>query len=142
MASSQAYEYVSHTYLPKFQVVMQPKDISLDKVPYSPGIANNFLSHERPSKIEMSDEFELSEEASSVWKARISRNSAILFGKPVVKGTRLAVDFIVELLSWGWTESDILDNYPALTQEDILACLSYASESVRRCFLADIDDLT
>ena len=51
----------------------------------------------------------------------------ILAGKPLVRGTRLAVEFILELLAAGQSESDILTNYPGLTREDILACLAYAS---------------
>lgn len=51
----------------------------------------------------------------------------ILAGKPVIRGTRLAVEFILELLAAGEPESEILANYPRLTREDILACLSYAS---------------
>jgi len=54
-------------------------------------------------------------------------NSEILGGKPVIRGTRLAVEFILELLAAGQSENDILSNYPGLTREDILACLSYAS---------------
>ncbi|MBV9154914.1 MAG: DUF433 domain-containing protein [Acidobacteriaceae bacterium] len=51
----------------------------------------------------------------------------ILAGKPVIRGTRLAVEFILELLPSGQSENDVLSNYPGLTREDILACLSYAS---------------
>jgi uncharacterized protein (DUF433 family) len=51
----------------------------------------------------------------------------ILAGKPVIRGTRLAVEFILELLAAGQSEADLLMNYPGLTHEDILACLSYAS---------------
>ena len=58
---------------------------------------------------------------------RIVVDSKILAGKPVIRGTRLAVEFILELLAAGQSESDILTNYPGLTREDILACLSYAS---------------
>ena len=58
---------------------------------------------------------------------RIIVNPKILAGKPVIRGTRLAVEFILELLAAGQSESDILTNYPGLTREDILACLSYAS---------------
>lgn len=54
-------------------------------------------------------------------------NPEILAGKPVIRGTRLAVEFILELLASGQSENDILSNYPGLTREDILACLSYAS---------------
>ena len=58
---------------------------------------------------------------------RIVVNPKILAGKPVVRGSRPAVEFILELLAAGQSESDILTNYPGLTREDILACLSYAS---------------
>jgi len=51
----------------------------------------------------------------------------ILGGKPVIRGTRLAVEFILELLASGQSENDILANYPGLTREGILGCLSYAS---------------
>ncbi len=61
------------------------------------------------------------------WQERIVLNPAILVGKPVVKGTRLAVEFIIDLLAQGWSEDDILRNYPGLTSEDIRACLNYAS---------------
>jgi uncharacterized protein (DUF433 family) len=50
-----------------------------------------------------------------------------LVGKPVVRGTRLAVEFILELLAAGESENELLSNYPRLTREDILACLAYAS---------------
>jgi uncharacterized protein (DUF433 family) len=61
------------------------------------------------------------------WKERIIIDPKILAGKPVVKGTRLAVEFIVDLLAQGWSVSDILQNYPGLTPDDIKACLRYAS---------------
>ena len=59
---------------------------------------------------------------------RITIDPEILVGKPVIKGTRLAVELIIELLANGWSHDDILKNYPGLTPEDILACLSYASD--------------
>jgi uncharacterized protein (DUF433 family) len=58
---------------------------------------------------------------------RIVVDSEIMAGKPVIRGTRLAVEFILELLAAGQSESEILANYPGLTRGDILACLSYAS---------------
>jgi len=61
------------------------------------------------------------------WRERIVLDPEILVGKPVVKGTRLAVEFIVDLLAQGWSEDNILRNYPGLTVEDVRACLSYAS---------------
>lgn len=62
---------------------------------------------------------------------RIAIDPEILVGKPVVKGTRLAVEFIIDLLAQGWTEKEILRNYPSLSQEDIQACLRYASTVLR-----------
>ena len=59
---------------------------------------------------------------------RIVVNPEVLVGKPVVKGTRLAVEFVIGLLAQGWPEAEILRNYPGLTREDIQACLSYAGE--------------
>jgi uncharacterized protein (DUF433 family) len=58
---------------------------------------------------------------------RIVVDPKILDGKPVIRGTRLAVEFILELLAAGRFENDVLTNYPGLTREDILACLSCAS---------------
>ncbi len=64
---------------------------------------------------------------NGAWKDRVVLDPGVLVGKPVVKGTRLAVDFIVGLLAEGWTEADVLRNYPGLTLEDIRACLAYAT---------------
>jgi uncharacterized protein (DUF433 family) len=65
------------------------------------------------------------------WKERIVIDPGILVGKPVIKGTRLAVEFFIELLAQGWAEEDILQNYPGITRQDIQACLAYASEILR-----------
>ena len=61
------------------------------------------------------------------WQDRIVIDPDILVGKPVIKGTRLAVEFIVDLLAEGWSEEEIMQNYPGVTKEDIHACLGYAS---------------
>jgi uncharacterized protein (DUF433 family) len=61
---------------------------------------------------------------------RIVANPEVLAGKPVIRGTRLAVELILELLASGESEADLLMQYPGLTREDILACLSYASRLV------------
>jgi uncharacterized protein (DUF433 family) len=58
---------------------------------------------------------------------RIVVDPEVLAGKPVIRGTRLAVELILELLAAGLPENQILENYPGLTREDILACLGYAS---------------
>jgi uncharacterized protein (DUF433 family) len=62
------------------------------------------------------------------WCDRIAVDPQILVGKPVVKGTRIAVEMVVDLLAAGWTHQQILDSYPTLTEEDLRACLAYASE--------------
>ncbi len=61
------------------------------------------------------------------WPDRVVIDPEILAGKPVIRGTRLAVEFILDLLAAGQSEPDILAHYPGLTHEDILACLAYAS---------------
>jgi len=65
------------------------------------------------------------------WKDRIIIDPKILVGKPVIKGTRLAVEFIVGLLAQGWAESEITRNYPGVTHEDISACLKYATNILK-----------
>ena len=62
---------------------------------------------------------------------RISVDPNILVGKPVVKGTRIAVELVVDLLARGWSQQQILDSYPNLVPEDIRACLAYASDLLR-----------
>jgi uncharacterized protein (DUF433 family) len=65
------------------------------------------------------------------WREWIEINPAILVGKPVVKGTRLAVDFLLDLVAAGCPEDEILRNYPGLTHKDLLACVAYAAEIIR-----------
>ncbi len=65
------------------------------------------------------------------WEERIIIDPGMLVGKPVIKGTRLAVEFIVDLLAQGWSEAEILKNYPGITVDDIHACLGYASAALR-----------
>ncbi len=65
------------------------------------------------------------------WQERIVTDPDVLVGKPVVRGTRLAVEFLIDLLAQGWSESEILRNYPGLTHDDIQACLFYASHALR-----------
>jgi uncharacterized protein (DUF433 family) len=61
---------------------------------------------------------------------RISLDAGVLDGKPVIRGTRLSVEFVIGLMADGWTEADILANYPGITREDLLACLAFARESL------------
>jgi uncharacterized protein (DUF433 family) len=65
------------------------------------------------------------------WKSRITVDPNILVGKPIIKGTRIAVEFVLELLANGWTVEDILRNYPQLKREDVTAALKYAAEVLK-----------
>jgi len=62
---------------------------------------------------------------------RIALDPQVLSGKPVIRGTRLSVDFIIGLMADGWAEVDILRNYPGVSHEDIAACLGYARDALR-----------
>lgn len=63
--------------------------------------------------------------------ARIVLDPAVLDGKPVILGTRLSVDFIIGLMAEGWSEADILRNYPGVTHADLAACLAYARDVLK-----------
>ena len=65
------------------------------------------------------------------WKDHIDIDPAVLVGKPVIKGTRIAVEFIMDLLAQGWSEQDILENYPGITHEDLISCLRYAEQIIK-----------
>jgi uncharacterized protein (DUF433 family) len=67
-----------------------------------------------------------------VWQDRISVDPAILVGKPVIKGTRIAVELLIELLAEKWTHEQVLSNYPQLAEDDIQAALHYAAEALKR----------
>jgi uncharacterized protein (DUF433 family) len=61
------------------------------------------------------------------WQERIVADPEVLAGKPVIRGTRMAVEFVLDLLANGWSEGEVLKNYPRLTPKDIQACIGYAS---------------
>jgi uncharacterized protein (DUF433 family) len=65
------------------------------------------------------------------WQKYIHTDPKILVGKPVVKGTRLSVEFLLGLFAGGWTEQQVLDNYPTLTPEGLRAVFAFAAESLR-----------
>jgi uncharacterized protein (DUF433 family) len=59
---------------------------------------------------------------------RIALDPKVLAGKPVIRGTRISVEFVIGLMADGWSEPEILQNYPGVTHEDIIACLAYARD--------------
>ncbi len=72
------------------------------------------------------------------WHMFIHADPEILVGKPVVKGTRLSVDFILRLFASGWTFQEIFESYPRLTPEALQAVFAYASECLSEEALFDI----
>ena len=62
------------------------------------------------------------------WKDFIVSDKNILLGKPIVSGTRISVELVLELLSSGWTEDMIFESYPQLTQEHLQAIFTYVKE--------------
>ena len=66
------------------------------------------------------------------WHDRIEVNPKVLAGKPIIKGTRLAVEFILDLLAERWTHEQILHSYPQLREDDIWAVLSYVAETIKQ----------
>ena len=65
------------------------------------------------------------------WRDHIHSDPAILGGKPVVRGTRLSVEFLLDLIAAGWTEQQILASYPHLTRADLEAARSLEALPVR-----------
>ncbi len=62
---------------------------------------------------------------------RISLNPKVMVGKPVIAGTRLTVEYVLNLLAHGQTQDQIIEEYPGLTQSDIQACLLFASRAMQ-----------
>lgn len=65
------------------------------------------------------------------WQERIHSDPQVLTGKPVIRGTRLSVEFLLERLASGWTAEDLLANYPRLQAHDIQALFAYALDSLQ-----------
>jgi uncharacterized protein (DUF433 family) len=65
------------------------------------------------------------------WRDRVVAHPDVLVGKPVIKGTRISVELVMDLLAAGYTAQQIIEQYDHLTREDIQACLAYAREVVQ-----------
>ena len=74
------------------------------------------------------------------WGKFIHSDQQILLGKPVLKGTRLSVEFILGLYAENWTEEQILENYPTLTKDQLLAVFSFAKDCMGEEFLYDLPE--
>ena len=65
------------------------------------------------------------------WKKYISSNPAMMLGKPIIKGTRITVELILEKLSEGESIDQIMESHPQLSRKAVFACLSFARDSVK-----------
>ena len=74
------------------------------------------------------------------WQNYIHSEPSVLAGKPVIRGTRLSVEFLLSLLSEGWTESEIQENYPQLSREALRAIFAFAAECTRDELVFALDD--
>lgn len=74
--------------------------------------------------------------------ARIISNPNVMIGKPVIRGTRLTVQYILDLLSQGITQKEILGEYTNLKKEDILACLAFATEALDNTTFMPLEELS
>ena len=70
---------------------------------------------------------------------RITANPKVLGGKPIIRGTRISVEFVLDLLASNVSEEEILEDYPHLTKEDIRACLRYAARSCKNEIYVDLE---
>ena len=66
------------------------------------------------------------------YKKRITASASVMLGKPVIRGTRVTVELLLGKLSEGVTIQELLEAYPHLTKEDILAALSYSADVISR----------
>jgi uncharacterized protein (DUF433 family) len=67
------------------------------------------------------------------WEDRIVATTNVMLGKPVIQGTRITVEMVMERLASGWSMEQLLESYPGITVQDVHACLAYATEcSTRR----------
>jgi len=66
------------------------------------------------------------------WRSYIVSDKEILRGKPVIKGTRISVELVLELLADGWTEAQLLQSYPNITAEDLKAVFAYLRDGMHQ----------
>lgn len=65
------------------------------------------------------------------WESYLESNPKVLYGKPIIKGTRIAVDLILEKMAAGDCIDELLDAYPKISQDAIYACLAFASQAIK-----------
>lgn len=76
-----------------------------------------------------------------LWKNRIVTNAEILSGKPVIAGTRISVELILDCLASGWGVAEFIENYPHVSRENVLAALGFAADVMRSKPFVKVDDI-
>lgn len=76
-----------------------------------------------------------------LWKNRIVTNAEILSGKPVIAGTRISVELILDCLASGWSVAEIIENYPHVSWEDVCAALAFAADVIRQKPFVKVEDI-
>jgi uncharacterized protein (DUF433 family) len=76
-----------------------------------------------------------------LWENRIVTNAEILVGKPVIAGTRISVELILDCLASGWSVAEFIENYPHVSQEDVLAALGFAADVMRVKSFITVDEI-
>lgn len=71
------------------------------------------------------------------WRERIVSDKNLLAGKPVIKGTRLSIEFILGLFANGWSEAEVLENYPSLNKEDLQVAFAFAQDGIKEGLIFD-----
>ena len=66
------------------------------------------------------------------WQEHIVSDTQVLLGKPIIKGTRISVELILELYSKGWTEAQILESYPSISSDSLRAVFSYLRDCIQQ----------
>lgn len=76
-----------------------------------------------------------------LWENRIVTNAEILVDKPVIAGTRISVELILDCLASGWSVAEFIENYPHVSQEDVLAALGFAADVMRVKSFITVDEI-
>ena len=71
------------------------------------------------------------------WRNYIETDDNILLGKPVIKGTRISIEHIIKLFAAGWTEDQVLENYPRLSKVSLQAVFAYIQDIMQDGLLFD-----
>ena len=74
------------------------------------------------------------------WHDHIHSDPSVLMGKPVIRGTRLSVEFLLGLLAEGWTERDVLENYPQISSEELRAVFAFSLECMQDDLIYTVND--